>query len=302
MMSPGAQLALKSIEPISPWVELGAYEALWLEQGASFKSIAEKFDRVPFSVPSDFVAQEKALEYAELADKEIRRFTAIPYGVRVHGAGEYPKKIRVAKHPIEVLYYQGFWALSEQPSIAVVGTRNPSTEGIERARRIVQGLVAKKIVPVSGLARGIDTIVHQTALELKFPTIAVAGTPISGVYPKENRDLQDYIARNNLLISQVPILSYRKMPLSKTRTFFPERNITMSALTDATVIVEAGETSGTLIQAKAALEQGRPLFILESCFLRADITWPRHFEQMGAIRVGNIDDIFANVSSIYQNR
>ena len=281
---------------------MGAYEALWAEQGASFKSIADKFSNIPHAVPSDFVPASRALKYAELADSLIRKFSNLQYGVRIHGAGEYPKKIRVAKHPIELLYYQGFWALSERPSIAVVGTRNPSTQGMERAKRIVEGLVAHKIVPVSGLARGIDTVVHRTAIDLKSPTIAVAGTPISSAYPRENSTLQANIARNYLLISQAPVAAYRDMPLSKTRTFFPERNITMSALTDATVIVEAGETSGTLIQARAALEQGRPLFILDSCFLRTDIKWPHHFEQLGAIRVREIDDIFANVSSIYQDR
>jgi len=301
-MSAVAQFDFGTLEPISPWVEMGAYEALWLEQGATFKSISEKFGRSPYSIPSDFVPTKSALEYADLADRRIRKFSPIPYGVRIHGAGEYPKKIRVAKHPIELLYYQGFWALSERPSIAVVGTRNPSLEGVTRARRIVEALVAHKIIPVSGLAKGIDTIVHDTAIKLKSSTIAVAGTPISSAYPKENVDLQHQIGREHLLISQVPVVSYQSMPLSKTRTFFPERNVTMSALTDATVIVEAGETSGTLIQAKAALEQGRPLFILESCFLRNDITWPHRFEELGAIRVSDIEDIFANVSSIYQDR
>ena len=75
------------------------------------------------------------------------------------------------------------------------------------------------------------------------------------------------------------------------RYFFPERNITMSALTDATVIVEAGETSGTLVQARAALEQGRKLFILESCFQSPKLQWPHKFAERGAIRVRDYDDI-----------
>lgn len=289
-------------QPISPWQEMGAYEALWLEQGATFKTIAEKFERVSKSRPSDFVSPAKALQLAEVADKKIRSFTSANYGVRIHGAGEYPQKIRVAKHPVELLYYQGFWALSEYPSIAVVGTRNPSAEGIVRAKKIVEGVVANKIIPVSGLARGVDSVVHETALRLKAPTIAVIGTPISMTYPKENTKLQEQIAREFLVISQVPVIAYQDMPLTKTRAFFPERNVTMSALTDATVIVEAGETSGTLIQAKAALEQGRPLFILESCFHRRDITWPARLEQIGAIRVSGIDDILANTGTIYKNR
>ncbi|MBA1142873.1 DNA-processing protein DprA [Mesorhizobium neociceri] len=301
-MTAAKQFDLKSSEPISPWLEMGAYEALWLDHAASFKSIADKFGGAPFAVPSDFVPYPTAIKYAELADEQIRKFSSAPYGVRIHGAGEYPSKIRVAKHPVELLYYQGYWALSEQPSVAVVGTREPSDAGILQARRIVEGLISEKIIPVSGLAKGIDAIVHETAIELKFPTIAVVGTPISTSYPRENRVIHEKISREHLLISQVPVVAYKAMPLNKTRTFFPERNVTMSALTDATVIVEAGETSGTLTQARAALAQGRPLLILESCFRRPDITWPHRFEELGAIRVSGIEDILANVSALYKDR
>jgi DNA processing protein len=114
---------------------------------------------------------------------------------------------------------------------------------------------------------------------------------LGSYYPPENRQLQDRIARDFLLISQVPVLRYKRQAIPQNRLFFPERNVTMSALTEATVIVEAGETSGTLTQARAALHQGRKLFILDSCFRRPDLTWPARFEQRGAIRVRYIDDI-----------
>src|SRR4029078_6485919 len=110
-------------------------------------------------------------------------------------------------------------------------------------------------------------------------------------YPPQNKPLQERIAKDFLLVSQVPVLRYAKQAVPQNRLFFPERNITMSALTEATVIVEAGETSGTLTQARAALYQGRKLFILDSCFRRSDLTWPARFEQRGAIRVRDIDDI-----------
>lgn len=301
-MSTVANFEFRSVDPISPWLEMGAYEALWDRKGASFRTIAESFENLPHGLPSHLVEPAAALAYADQADKEIRRSSSANYGVRVHGAGEYPSKIRVAKHPVELLYYQGYWALSEQPSVSVVGTREPTPEGTARAKRIAEALVAHRIIPVAGLAKGIDSIVHETAIKLKFPTIAVIGTPISVSYPKENRKLQEIISKDNLLISQVPVLSYRKMPISKTRTFFPERNVTMSALTDATIIVEAGETSGTLTQARAALSQGRPLLILESLFNRPDITWPTRFEELGAIRISGVDDIIANVSALYEDR
>src|SRR5690606_35708634 len=105
-----------------------------------------------------------------------------------------------------------------------------------------------------------------TAIAHDGRTIAVIGTPISEVYPKENKDLQRHIASNYLLVSQVPLLRYKSQGAHINRFFFPERNKTMSALSDATIIVEASETSGTLTQARAALDQGRKLFILESNF------------------------------------
>jgi DNA processing protein len=112
----------------------------------------------------------------------------------------------------------------------------------------------------------VDTAAHETAIAAGGRTIAVIGTPLSHVYPRTNTELQRKIARDFLLISQVPVKRYETRTTGKNRLFFPERNITMSALTEATVIVEAGETSGTLIQARAALQQGRKLFILDSCF------------------------------------
>jgi len=110
---------------------------------------------------------------------------------------------------------------------------------------------------VSGLAEGIDTVAHTTALELGGRTIAVIGTPISESYPKSNAELQARIAKDFLVVSQVPIERYGHQIWKQNRGFFPERNVTMSALTEATVIVEASNTSGTLIQARAALRQNR---------------------------------------------
>ena len=137
---------------------------------------------------------------------------------------------------------------------------------------------------VSGLAQGIDTVAHQTALDEGGVTIAVMGTPLQRQYPTENQALRDELAARHLVVTQFPVGA-------KTQPhFFPERNRTMSAISDATVIVEASETSGTRTQAKAALEQGRPLFILDSCFRRG-LSWPEKFEAQGAIRVRDYDDI-----------
>lgn len=276
---------------ISPFRELGAYEALWQETKATFKSIAEKFAQRPGAIPSDFVPEGDADRTAESVYEKFHSANVARFGVRVHGAAEYPAKLRDARHPVELLYYQGWWDLVDSRGVAVVGTREPSIEGQARTKKLVRSLVEDDFTIVSGLAKGVDTIAHKTALENGGRTIAVIGTPLSHAYPKDNADLQREIAKNFLVISQVPVLRYEAQDYRYNRLFFPERNKTMSALTEATIIVEAGETSGTLIQARAALEQGRKLFILDSCFQNPKLSWPEKFAKKGAIRVRDYDDI-----------
>lgn len=281
---------------ISPLKEIGAYEALWNEAGASFKTISERFSATPGALPSDFVSASEASKYAVVVLEKLHESLVSHFGVRIHGAGEYPQKLRDAVHPIELLYYQGWWDLVNSRCVAVVGTRKPTKEGISRTRKLVKCLVEDDFTIVSGLAAGVDKVAHETAIEKNGRTIAIIGTPLSHSYPKENAELQRFIAKNFLLISQVPVLRYEKQDFRINRFFFPERNITMSALTEATVIVEAGETSGTLIQARAALQQGRKLFILDSCFRNKNLTWPQKYAEKGAIRVTDYDDIKQHLS------
>lgn len=278
--------------PISPYREFGAYEALWTEKPASFRWIAEKFSVRPGALPSDFVPEGEALKYAQTARDILVHAGVNHFGVIIHGATEYPEQLRNAEYPVELVYFQGWWDLIDSKSVAVVGTREPSEDGKARARRLVRHLVGDDFTVVSGLAKGIDTVVHKTTMDGGGRTIAVIGTPLNLRYPKENAELQDLIAKEYLLISQVPVVRYQqaKNPTAN-RFFFVERNITMSALTRATIIIEAGETSGTLVQARHALKQGKKLFILESNFTNPALTWPAKFEKQGAIRVRDYEDI-----------
>lgn len=281
-----------AVMPISPRRELGAYEALWLEKGATFKTLAERFANDPTALPSDFVSTAAAEQAAAETLRLLKERGVHQFGVRINHAGDYPTKLRDARYPVELLYYQGAWEITEPRGLAVVGSRKASEEGLRRARRLARELVERNFTVVSGLAEGIDFAAHTSALEQKGRTIAVIGTPLGMYYPKAHRDMQDRIAAEQLLISQVPVLRYDRQAVPQNKLFFPERNVTMSALTEGTVIVEASETSGTLTQARAALHQGRKLFILESCFQRTDITWPARFEAQGAIRVKTTDDIW----------
>lgn len=276
---------------------MGAYEDLWIRTGISFRKIAELFrSRLEPTVPSDFVqlkiAQARAKETkAILANAKVDRF-----GVRVHGMLEYPERLRDADHPVEFLYFQGWWDLAFTRSVAVVGTREATREGKNRTAKLVRNLVADNFTVISGLARGIDTVAHKTAIDSGGKTVAVIGTPLSHSYPSENSDLQKLIAEKFLLISQVPVIRYSNQHPPQNRFFFPERNVTMSALSEATIIVEAGESSGALTQARAAIKQKRKLFVLESCFRNKSLTWPATFKRMGAIRVADYGDIRRNLA------
>ncbi|WP_264566177.1 DNA-processing protein DprA [Flavobacterium sp. N3904] len=282
-------------ECIAPYREMAAYEALWEDRKISFKKLSEIFKKNPFSLPSQFVDVSKVDEYAMLLKDIIFNNENIKTNILINNTIDYPVKLRDALEPIEVLYYSGNLDYINSPSIAIVGSRKPSEDGLKRTSQIVKLLVKDNFTIVSGLAEGIDTQAHKMALQNEGRTIAVVGTPLNVFYPKQNKSLQEYIAKNHLLISQVPFIRYENQTFLGNKLFFPERNKTMSAITQATIIIEASDTSGTLIQAKAALNQGRKLFILQSCFEKTTISWPEKFEKLGAIRVRTYDDIKSNL-------
>lgn len=274
---------------LHPFREISAYEALWDRPNASFRTLADQLHDYPLHLAAALINPQTIDEYKKQLFPILKDLPH--FGVRFDGDGMFPERLRDARNPLKILYYQGNWELTYLPSVAVVGTRHPTQEGIERTKYLVKRLVEDKIAVVSGLAKGIDTAAHKAAIDADGVTISVIGTPLNQYYPPENRDLQDKIARDHLLISQVPFSRYSKQTYRENRLFFPERNVTMSALTQATIIVEAGETSGTLVQAKAALQQGRKLIILENNFLNPSLTWPKKFAEKGALRAKDYDEV-----------
>lgn len=280
---------------VSPLEEAAAYEALWDLDNASFKSISTKIKKLNIVKISELLltsSQNDSLNhYKELLLQIFRENNLSGLGIRIKGTLDYPESLMDDKNPVEVLYYQGNWDLVNEPSVSVVGARKASEEGIRRTRKLVHELVKDGYTIISGLAAGIDTAAHQAALEFSGKTIAVIGTPLTEYYPKQNKELQDKIRNQFLLISQVPFVKYSKQNYQLNRFFFPERNKTMSAISQATIIIEASNTSGSLTQAKAAIDQGRKLFILDSCFDNKDISWPLKYQKLGAIRVKSYEDI-----------
>jgi DNA processing protein len=181
------------------------------------------------------------------------------------------------KNAPKTLYFRGNRAfLDSALRVSVIGSRKASAEGLKRARSLARSLVAHGVVVVSGLAQGIDTAAHMAALEAGGETIAVIGTPLDQYYPATNKELQRLLGREQLLISQFPTGA------AVAPKNFPIRNRTMALLTDATVIVEAGEKSGTLHQARETLRLGRALFLMESLANDTVLSWPRELIGQGA--------------------
>lgn len=279
---------------VSPYTEMVSYETMWGVQKASLKSMAELFGKYPI-LPSQLLEANRSLfpdELDELRDKVDRFLSPLRgFSVSINGCFQYPKKIRDAKYPPELLYYRGDIGLIESPCVSIVGTRDATPEGKRRAEKISRSFVEAGYTVVSGLAAGIDAVAMKAAIDAGGRTIGVIGTPINEAYPKENRDLQEVVAKSHLLISQVPFYRYANEPFQSKKRYFPERNETMAALSMATIIVEASDTSGTLIQARACVQQGRKLFILNSCFERPGLKWPSTYLERGAIRVRDFEGI-----------
>lgn len=281
---------------LSPYEEMIAFESLWAKQGMTEKIMSELFSSK--KTPSEVLREQYGLlESPE--KKKVEEFLAKKlgkFGVCVNGSFNYPVKLQEAEHPIELFYYKGDLTLLDEPSLSVVGARESTEDGTKRAAKIAKMLVEKGLIVVSGLAKGIDTAALRAAIEAGGKVIGVIGTPIDEYYPAENKELQDEIAKNHLLISQVPFYRYHNEPFKNRRFYFPKRNVTMSAISLGTIIVEASDTSGTLTQARAAIAQKRKLFILNSCFDKKDISWPAKYEQKGAIRVKDFTDVIDSLS------
>jgi DNA processing protein len=284
-----------SINSFSPFEEIIAYESLWAREGATIKKVSEYLkdtDR-----PSH--AQWSLIDN-ELKEK-IKDFFShqkIDYSIITAESYQYPSALKEPGHQIKLLYYKGDLGLLDTPKrISIIGARKATEEGKRRAAKLAKMLVKEGYIIVSGLAEGIDTAALTAAIEAGGKVIGVIGTPINEYYPKENKDLQDLISKEHLLLSHVPIYRYSKEAFNTKRFYFPQRNVTMAAVSDATIIVEASDTSGSLTQARVCIDLGRKLFILNNCFENNSIKWPSTYEKKGAVRVREIQDIVASLGN-----
>lgn len=276
-MSPEALVEMIGRSSVSPYEEMLAYEYLYSLDKSSLKKMTENTvlsGLLPSEAMHDRCGWVEPVGYSEVRDYMDDKL-AKHFFVAVNNTTSWPDKLRDSERPTPLFYYRGDIGLIESPSISIVGSRKASENGCKRARKLARELVESDYTIVSGLAKGIDTAAMTSAMTYDGKVIGVIGTPIDEYYPKENKALQDEVAQKHLLVSQVPFFKYSNQPYSTKRYYFPERNELMAAISDATVIVEASDTSGTLTQARACMHQGRPLFILRSCYENPEVDWPK---------------------------
>ncbi len=189
-------------------------------------------------------------------EQEMRKLRRLEVQVLTLDDAEYPQRLRTIADPPPVLFVRGELLPEDDLSVAIVGTRTATAYGRQAAERFAMGLARNGVTVTSGLARGIDTVAHRAALEAGGRTIAVLGSGIDIIYPSENRGLAMEIAGRGAVISEFPLGT------KPDAMNFPRRNRIIAGLSAVTMVVEAGETSGALITAEFALEQGREVFAI----------------------------------------
>lgn len=205
---------------------------------------------------------------------------------------EYPERLKEIYDPPPVLWVHGEARLLSQPAIAVVGTRHPTPYGSGMAEMLARDLAARRLLIVSGMARGIDSCAHKGALAARMPTLAVWGTGIDVVYPKENKKLaEDILALGGALVSELPMGTF---PAPQN---FPRRNRIISGLSLAVLVVEASENSGTRVTARCAAEQNRDLFAVPGNVTSKGSWTPNTLIKQGAKLVATWEDVWEDLSS-----
>jgi DNA processing protein len=207
-------------------------------------------------LPPEAVESIASRELHARAEAEIERVRQLGGDILVLDDGVYPALLRETYDPPVVLYVKGAWdECLERPCIAVVGSRRCSTYGQNAALMMSRELAQRGITIISGLARGIDASAHRGALEAGGRTVAVMGTGLDRMYPRDHKKLADEIlSRGGALVTQFPLST---PPVSEN---FPYRNRVISGLSLGVLVIEAAENSGSLITARLAMEQNREVF------------------------------------------
>lgn len=253
---------------------------------------ASRADLVAAGVEPDAVKELLDGDLPRRAEREIKQAQKLDIHIIPLDSERYPRLLKEIYDPPIVLYVNGnLDAATRQPCISIVGTRTPSNYGVHVAENLATDLAKLGITIVSGLARGIDTAGHRGALAAKGQTVAVLGSGVDVIYPKENYRIAGRIAENGAVISEFPLGMY---PAPQN---FPIRNRIISGLSLGTVVVEASEYSGSLITTRMALEQNREVFAVPGYVTSPKSFGPNYLIKQGAKLVQSWQDVVEELPS-----
>ena len=226
------------------------------------------------------------------ADEEMRRVGEQAAAVVCPDDEDYPGRLLEIYDPPPVLWVRGNLNALNRPGIAVVGTRHPSPYGAGMAEMLSRDLAKRGVAILSGMARGVDTAAHKGALEAGGLTVAVWGTGIDVIYPKENKRLaEEIVATGGAILSEFPIGTF---PAPQN---FPIRNRTLSGMSVGVLVVEAAEYSGTRITARCAIEQSRDVYAVPGNVTTKNAWGPNTLIKQGAKLTATWEDVWEDLPS-----
>ena len=238
---------------------------------------------------AQFVFDGSALRAAK---KEWTAVAEAGAEVLVYTDLDYPEQLRHIFDPPPVRWVRGDRKLLARPGIAVVGTRKPSPYGMGMSEMLSRDLAARRIVILSGMARGIDTAAHKGALAAGGKTVAVWGTGIDVIYPKENKGLaEDILRAGGAIVSELPMGTF---PAPQN---FPNRNRILSGMSIGVLVIEAAENSGTRITARCAMEQNRDVYAVPGNVTNKNSWGPNTLIKQGACLTATWEDVWAELPS-----
>jgi len=298
-------LPLEKGAPVSgqdcaPWLALGRIRGVG---GVSFKKITARFadPAAVFRASAAELAEIEGLhrelihsianfnDWAEI-DKEIQRARAAGIKMIPFSDAAYPASLRAIADPPPLLYVKGELRDNDSKAVAIVGSRSASDYGRRIARDLARGLVSFGLTVVSGMARGIDGMAHESALQAGGRTLAVLGSGVDRAYPPEHETLYRRISESGAVISELP-MGARPIAFN-----FPARNRLISGLSLGVVVVEATEKSGSLITAGLAAEQGREVFAVPGEAGASRSRGSHRLIRQGAKLVESVDDIIEEIA------
>jgi DNA processing protein len=238
---------------------------------------------------AQFIFEGKARVAAE---DEIKRVAEVGGSILTQEDEAYPERLREIYDPPAVLWIRGNVDLLARPGIAVVGTRHPSPYGAGMAELLSRDLANRRLVIFSGMARGVDTAAHKGAIEAGGKTVAVWGTGIDVIYPKENKKLaESIVAKGGTIVSEYPLGTF---PAPQN---FPIRNRILSGMSVGVLVIEAAEYSGTRITARCAMEQNRDVYAVPGNVTNKNAWGPNTLIKQGAKLTATWEDVWEDLPS-----